>query len=146
MTIFTIGFTQKSAEQFFEALKQNSIELLVDIRLSNKSQLAGFTKGTDLCYFLDRICGAKYIHCKEFAPSKDLLSRYQKGTTTWGQYEIEFDTIMECRAYYKKFISLFEQFDKICLLCSEPTPEHCHRRLVAEKLQAADPKIDIVHL
>ena len=146
MTIFTIGFTQKSAEQFFEAIKSNNIELLVDIRLNNKSQLAGFTKGTDLCYFLKCICDTKYVHSDEFAPSKELLGSYQKGTTTWEQYEIEFDRLMELRGCCKTFISRFGKYDRICLLCSEPTPEHCHRRLVAEKIQAASPELKIVHL
>ena len=147
MTIYTIGFTQKSAEQFFEAIKNNGIELLIDVRLNNKSQLAGFTKGSDLAYFLMQICGTKYIHCDEFAPSKDLLGRYQKGLTSWIEYKAEFDEIMERRGAYKKFVTRFENFEKVCLLCSEPTPEKCHRRLVAEKVKgASEDTIEIIHL
>lgn len=147
MKIYTIGFTQKSAEQFFELIKSNGIELLVDIRLNNKSQLAGFTKGTDLSYFLREICGTKYVHCDEFAPTKELLSGYQKGTVSWAEYETVFDQIMEKRGAYKKFLQRFQPFDKVCLLCSEPTPEHCHRRLVAEKIQSSSPEnVEVVHL
>ncbi len=147
MTVYTIGFTQKSAEQFFELLKSNKIELLIDIRLNNKSQLAGFTKGSDLAYFLKEICGTKYIHCEEFAPSKELLSGYQKGIVSWDAYENEFAAIMEKRGAYKKFLDRFGAFERVCLLCSEPTPEHCHRRLVAEKLTAFYfGQIEVVHL
>ena len=89
MNIYTIGFTQKTAEQFFETIKDNEIELLVDVRLNNRSQLAGFTKGNDLEYFLQKLCRTEYIHCDEFAPTKDLLGRYQKGVTSWEEYETE---------------------------------------------------------
>jgi len=147
MKIYTIGFTQKSAEQFFELIKKNKIELLIDVRLNNKSQLAGFTKGTDLAYFLKEICGTKYVHCDEFAPSKELLSGYQKGDVSWDEYEKQFDTIMEKRGAYKKFLARFQDFDKVCLLCSESTPEQCHRRLVAEKvLSTAPDKVEVIHL
>ena len=147
MIIYTIGFTQKSAEQFFELIKKNQIELLVDVRLSNKSQLAGFSKGIDLAYFLKEICGTKYIHCDEFAPTKELLSNYQKGTVSWNEYEEQFDTIMENRGVYKDFPARFRNHNKVCLLCSEPTAEKCHRRLVAEKIQAFSPdQVEVVHL
>ncbi len=147
MTIYTIGFTQKSAEQFFELIKKNQVELLVDVRLNNKSQLAGFSKGTDLAYFLKEICGTKYIHCDEFAPTKELLSNYQKGSVSWNEYEEVFDTIMEKRGAYKKFLTRFKDYNKVCLLCSEPTAEKCHRRLVAEKIQAFSPdQVEVVHL
>lgn len=146
MTIYTIGFTQKSAEQFFELLKANRIELLIDIRLNNKSQLAGFTKGTDLSYFLKEICGTKYIHCNEYAPNKELLSNYQKGNITWDEYEIEFNQIMENRKCCTNFMKRFEGFERVCLLCSEPTPEHCHRRLVAEKICSTTSGNVIIHL
>lgn len=147
MTIYTIGFTQKSAEQFFESIKRNGIELLIDVRLNNKSQLAGFSKGSDLAYFLEQICRTKYVHCDEYAPSKELLSAYQKGAVTWEEYEKQFDAIMEKRGAYKKFFPRFQAFERVCLLCSEPTAEHCHRRLVAEKVLSAEPdKIEVIHI
>jgi len=146
MTIYTIGFTKRTAEEFFETLKENQIELLIDVRLNNKSQLAGFTKGSDLQYFLRELCSARYLHCEEYAPTKALLSSYQAGTKTWADYETEFDQILESRGDYKDFTQKYARFSRICLLCSEPIPERCHRRLVAEKLQQQDPDIDIVHL
>ena len=147
MTIYTIGFTQKTAEQFFESIKANAVELLIDIRLNNKSQLAGFSKGTDLAYFLKAICGTKYIHCVEFAPTKELLSNYQKGNTSWPEYEILFNEILEKRGDYRVFLKRFDKINKVCLLCSEPTPEQCHRRLVAEKIQATAPMdVEVKHL
>lgn len=147
MKIYTIGFTQKSAEQFFELIKANGIELLVDIRLNNKSQLAGFSKGSDLVYFLREICGTKYVHREEYAPTKELLSKYQKGSVTWAEYETVFDEIMEKRGAYKKFLESFQQFDRVCLLCSEATPDNCHRRLVAEKIQSFSPeKVEVIHI
>ena len=101
MTVYTIGFTKKTAEQFFELLKTSGTELLVDVRLNNRSQLAGFTKDGDIQYFLRQICGAEYVHCDEFAPSKELLSRYQKKEITWEEYEKIFDSIMDRRGALK---------------------------------------------
>ena len=147
MIIYTIGFTQKSAEQFFETIKANKIELLIDVRLNNKSQLAGFSKGSDLAYFLREICQSDYIHCDEFAPTKELLSNYQKKLITWAEYENQFDEIMEKRGVYKRFLSRFAKYKKVCLLCSEVTAEHCHRRLVAEKVQTVSPStVEVIHL
>jgi Protein of unknown function, DUF488. len=145
--LYTIGFTQKTAEQFFERIKQQGIELLVDVRLNTKSQLAGFTKGPDLAYFLKEICKTDYIHCEEYAPTKELLSEYRKGTISWETYEERFDAIMERRGACKRFFSRFANYDKVCLLCSEATAEHCHRRLVAEKICSCAPEtVEVIHL
>lgn len=146
MILYTIGFTKKSAEAFFELLKAYQIELLIDVRLNNRSQLAGFTKGADIQYFLRELCNAQYLHCEEYAPTKALLSSYHAGKTSWAEYETEFDHILESRGDYKTFPQKYSEFSRICLLCSEPTPEQCHRRLVAEKIKQANHDIDIVHL
>ena len=147
MTIYTIGFTKKTAEQFFETLKASAIELLIDIRLNNRSQLAGFTKDGDIQYFLNHLCGIDYIHCEEFAPSKELLSGYQKKEISWEDYEKEYARIMEKRDACHKFLNRFSDRERICLLCSEPTPEHCHRRLFAEMIvQNSETPIKIRHL
>ena len=147
MVIYTIGFTKKKAEQFFEPLRENGVQLLIDVRLNNKSQLAGFTKDGDIQYFLEKICGIKYIHCDEFAPSKELLKNYQDGNTSWEEYETVFNNIMEKRGACSKFLSRFAEYDKVCLLCSEPTPEKCHRRLVAEKIKdSAQDLVEVKHL
>ena len=147
MTIYTIGFTKKNAEQFFKPIKENGIEILIDVRLNNKSQLAGFTKNGDIEFFLEHICNCKYVHCDEFSPTKELLKSYQAGTTSWEEYETVFSRIMDIRGVCEKFYNRFSKYDKVCLLCSEATPEHCHRRLVAERVKANNPEgIEIVHL
>ena len=146
MTIYTIGFTRKTAETFFETLKANKIELLIDVRLNNRSQLAGFSKGTDLQYFLKEICNAEYTHCEEYAPTKALLSSYQAGKISWAEYETQFDKILESRGDYFEFRQRYDRYLRVCLLCSEPTPEQCHRRLVAEKIKQVNPDSEIVHL
>lgn len=146
MKLFTIGFTQKSAKQFFELIKANQIELLIDVRLNNKSQLAGFTKGNDLEYFLSEICSCKYKHCLEFAPTKEILDGYKKGNITWEQYVELYFTLMIKRGAYKNFYKQYEAYSNICLLCSEPTATQCHRRLAAEMIAKDNPNIIIKHI
>lgn len=147
MIVYTIGFTKKTAEQFFTTLRKNRVELLVDVRLNNKSQLAGFTKDCDVSFFLREICNADYIHCSEFAPSKELLSAYQKKEISWDDYERMYNEILEKRGNYHQFLSRFSKYDRICLLCSEPTAYKCHRRLLAEKVQNTFPKeVEVIHL
>lgn len=142
MQIYTLGFTQKSAREFFELIKENNIQLLIDIRLNNQSQLAGFTKGRDLGYFLKEICDCNYVHEPIFAPTKQLLSDYKKGLTDWDEYEKVFDKIMLSRNICNYFLEKYAKMDSICLLCSELEPKFCHRRLVAEKLRE-DLKLNI---
>ena len=147
MTIYTIGFTQKTAERFFETLKAAGVELVIDVRLNNRSQLAGFTKDGDIQYFLKQIGGMDYVHCEEYAPTKELLSGYQKKEIAWDQYVETYTAIMEKRNVCGKFLSRFSNYDKVCLLCSEPTPEHCHRRLLAEMIaESAGQGVEIQHL
>jgi uncharacterized protein (DUF488 family) len=143
--IYTVGFTQKSARQFFDLLKSNGIRRLVDVRLSNSGQLAGFTKATDLAYFLDMICGAEYIHQPLLAPTKQLLSDYRAGKRTWSEYEEIFNALMAERQIETAISpSLFDI--PAVMLCSEPTAEQCHRRLVAEYLQRQWDDVTIHHL
>ena len=145
MTIYTLGFTQKNATDFFNLIRSNSIEILIDIRLNNKSQLAGFTKGTDLSFFLKEICNCEYQHCIEFAPTKDILDRYKKQDNDWNEYEKSYIPLIARRGVTDIFIKQFGAYSKVCLLCSEASPEKCHRRLLAEFLvQTID--AHIVHL
>ena len=146
MNIYTIGFTQKSAEQFFELIKKNNIEILIDVRLNNKSQLAGFTKGNDLKYFLSKICDCEYKHCIEFAPTKDILDGYKNKTITWGHYVEQYKQLMNRRGDYKSFVTKFNSYSRICFLCSEPTAEQCHRRLIAELIVQDNPQVKIIHI
>ncbi|MGY2725608.1 DUF488 domain-containing protein [Thermostichus sp. OS-CIW-26] len=143
MKIFTIGFMKKSAEQFFNRLKQPGLVQVVDTRLNNTSQLAGFTKKRDLEFFLHEICKLGYVHLPELAPTQEILDAY-KASGEWSNYERQFLSLMAERR-------IEDQVDKSildggCLLCSEATPEHCHRRLVAEYLRRKWGDVEIVHL
>lgn len=146
MKIFTIGFTQKSASDFFNLIKQNNIDLLIDIRRNNSSQLAGFAKGKDLEYFLKVICHCDYVHDDSFAPTEELLDGYRAKKISWQQYEEIFAQIMDERKLYKKFKNLYLGWKNICFLCSELTADKCHRRLVAEYLQDNLDNIEIEHI
>ena len=134
MILYTMGFTKKNAKEFFDSIKEKNIEILIDIRLNNKSQLAGFTKGPDLMYFLGKICNCDYIHCIEYAPTKEILDSYKDGVISWNQYENLYIPLMQKRNACETFMNKFSKYSKVCLLCSEPTPEKCHRRLFAEMI------------
>lgn len=146
MTIYTMGFTQKSAKVFFELIKKYEIQLLVDVRLNNQSQLAGFTKGSDLAYFVPEICQCAYEHDAYFAPTKEILDAYKKGQINWDGYVERFMPLIEKRGIAKVFENKYGKYDRVLLLCSEPTPECCHRRLVAEYIQANCENIEIMHI
>lgn len=146
MTLYTIGFTQKSAERFFGLLKENEVQMLVDIRLNNRSQLAGFTKGDDLGYFLKEICQCGYAHCDEYAPTKEILDDYKKKRISWEGYVDRYLPLMERLGAAERFLTRFGSWERVCLLCSEPTPEQCHRRLLAELICAREPSIKVKHL
>src|SRR5438093_1307783 len=129
MTIFTIGFTKRSAESFFEALRRAQVKRLIDVRLNNVSQLAGFTKRDDLAYFLREIAGIEYLHEPLLAPTQEMLDAFKKAKGSWSNYEKQFLALMAERKIEERLDpSLFEV--PTVLLCSEPTAEHCHRRLV----------------
>ena len=145
ITLYTIGFTKKSAEKFFELLKSNGVKQLVDIRISNNSQLAGFAKGKDLAYFVKQICGINYQHVLDFAPTKELLDRWHKQTVTWEEYIDEYTAMLKARDIIKKYG--VKQFDGACFLCSEETADICHRRLLAEYMRDhSAEEVQIVHL
>ena len=145
MEIYTIGFTKKSAEQFFSALRKTGIKRLIDIRLNNSSQLAGFTKQDDLAFFLREICGAEYMHLPIFAPTKEILGGYRKKEITWEEYERRFKSLLAERKMEEKIDRELFSVPTV-LLCSEPEPDKCHRRLVAEYLKQNWPNIKITHL
>ena len=139
MKIFTIGFTKKTAEQFFDTLSRNGVKKIFDIRLNNKSQLAAFTKEEDLRYFLKKICEIEYRHIPQCAPSEELLKKYQKKEIDWKGYEKEYKELINKR----NVVSLFNKnnLENSCFLCSEPTAEKCHRRLLTEYLKDQFPEI-----
>lgn len=145
MEIYTIGFTKKSAAEFFGLLRSHEIRNVVDIRLNNSGQLAGFAKQDDLEFFLAELCDATYLHEPLLAPTKELLSSYRDKRCTWLEYEEIFEGLMVERQVSENLDrSLFTT--RSALLCSEATAERCHRRLIAEHLQQAWGNIDIIHL
>jgi len=145
MKLYTIGFTKKSAQEFFALLRDNGIEFLVDIRRHPQGQLAGFAKQGDLAYFLDALAGCAYRHLDLLAPSDEILGDYRKDHD-WDRYVARFETLMDARGVpacldRREFVARTS-----CLLCSEATPERCHRRLVAERLAAHWPDVEVIHL
>ncbi|HKX23107.1 MAG TPA: DUF488 domain-containing protein [Rhizorhapis sp.] len=143
-TLFTIGFTHKSAEDFFTRLRKAGVKRVVDVRLNNVSQLAGFSKRDDLQYFLKTILGIDYIHLPVLAPTQDFLDEFKKNKGDWKVYEDKFLRLIEARQIEKQVPR--EVLSEGCLLCSEDKPHHCHRRLVAEYLRDKLGDIRIGHL
>ncbi len=144
INLFTIGFTKKSAEQFFNTLREAGVKRVIDTRLNNVSQLAGFTKRPDLEYFLKQIGNIEYVHLLDLAPTKDILDAYKKNGGDWQTYEKQFLQLIAKRKIEEKVLP--NLLDGGCLLCSEATPHHCHRRLVAEYLSQKLGTIKIHHL
>lgn len=145
MEIYTIGFTKHTAEDFFEKLKRAGATRLVDVRLNNVSQLAGFAKRDDLRYFLDRVCGAEYVHEPRLAPTQEMLDAFKKHKGSWSEYERLFLDLMSTRHIEDSIPK--ELFAGVTvLLCSEHTPERCHRRLVVEYLDSQWGGVEAVHL
>jgi len=143
LVIYTIGFTGKSAEEFFTTLVRNNVKRLIDIRLNNKSQLSGFSNIKHLPYFL-RLHKIEYYYLPEFAPSEELLSGYKNKTLSWNDYEIIYNKIIKERNILKNLDRNF--IDNSVLLCSEPTADNCHRRLLAEMIVREYGEIKIRHL
>jgi uncharacterized protein (DUF488 family) len=142
--LFTIGFTQKPAEAFFSRLSKAGVKRMIDIRLNNVSQLAGFAKRDDLRYFLKAIGGIDYLHMPELAPTQEIMDDFKKKKGDWSAYEKAFKLLLKKRQPEETLSK--DLFDKACLLCSEDKPDHCHRRLVAEYLAEKWGDIKIVHL
>lgn len=144
MRLYTIGFTQKGAERFFSTLAKNSVSRVLDVRLNNRSQLAGFAKRDDLRYFLQGLCGIGYQELPSLAPTPEILAAYKKNGGDWATYEREFLALLAQRQVEQTLQPAL--FDGGCLLCSEPVPTQCHRRLIAEYLSAHWDGVEIRHL
>ncbi len=142
-TIYTIGFAGKNAKTFFELLRNNKIQLLIDVRLNNVSQLAGYTKKNDLEFFLKEICDIKYCHLPILAPTKEILDGYKKGEIDWSSYEQEYMVLIDKRKIGPTIQNI--NFNMACLLCSEKTADMCHRRLAAEILKKDGYVDKIIH-
>ena len=145
MEIYTIGFAQKNAAEFFTILQRAGIRRLIDVRLNNTSQLAGFAKRDNLEFFLRELCNADYHHESALAPTKEILDAYKKKEISWEEYEIRYIDLLQQRAVERTVDR--RQFDvPAVLLCSEPDAQHCHRRLAAEFLAGKWGGVKIVHL
>lgn len=146
MTIYTIGFTKKSARDFFELMKASQITLLLDIRLNNSSQLAGFSKGSDLSYFLSEICKCGYQYETIFAPTKELMQDFKSKKISPEQFEANYTQLMTARGALPYFMQHYATVGSVCLLCSEELPDSCHRRVLAELLIKEMPGTVLKHL
>lgn len=142
--LFTIGFTKKSAERFFLGLRDAGVQRLIDVRLNNVSQLAGFAKRNDLEFFLKELCDIEYLHLTDLAPTQDMLDAYKKSKGSWSEYEKRFLDLIRKREIEKSLPR--DIFHSGCLLCSEHQPHHCHRRVVAEYLRDQWGDVEIEHL
>lgn len=143
--LVTIGFTKTTASKFFDRLKSASVKRVIDVRLHNTSQLAGFAKADDLAYFLKEICGAQYVHQPLLAPTDDILKAFKRDKGDWTIYENSFMRLMEQRKIEDRLKP--DMFEGGCLLCSEDKPHHCHRRLVCEYLNSKwDGTLKVRHL
>jgi uncharacterized protein (DUF488 family) len=146
MRIYTIGFTQKNAETFFGILRRNQIARLVDIRLNPDGQLSAFARREDLPFFLSRLVdGCRYEHILELAPTKEILGEY-RSNHDWNRYAMQFEALLNGRNVPGILDKVSFETYASCLLCSEPTPKQCHRRLVAERLASFWPEVEVVHL
>lgn len=145
MEIYTIGFTQTTAEHFFSRLAAARVGRLLDVRLNNSSQLAGFAKSKDLPYFLRELVGATYEHDPRLAPTQQLLDSYKKQKGAWAEYETQFLKLMAER-HVEDALTRSDFDTPTALLCSEAGSEHCHRRLVCDYLAAHWPDVHAIHL
>lgn len=145
MNLYTIGFTQKTARQFFDLLRDHDVQRVLDIRLHPDGQLSGFAKREDLRYFLEALLGCEYTHLDILAPSEDILRAY-RGSRDWPAWEAAYKALLEERHIPASLDrSLFEE-KTCCLLCSEARPDHCHRRLAAERIAQSWPDVNIIHI
>jgi len=144
--IFTIGFTRMTAEEFFSTLENNGVKKVIDVRLHNTSQILGFSKYPDIEYFLRKILDVEYFHDKQFAPSEKILDSYKKKYIDWEGYEEAFAALMNKRDIDVYIADNYANEENYCLLCTEVSPENCHRRLVAEKIREVLGDIEIKHL
>lgn len=143
--IYTIGFTKKGAEKFFNLLRDSNIARLIDTRINNRSQLSGFAKRDDLDFFLGELLDAEYIHDTDLAPTKELLDEWRNDEISWSGYEDRFEQLLADREIEKK-LDQSEFDDPTVLLCSEHKPDNCHRRLIVEYLNANWGNVNGIHL
>jgi uncharacterized protein (DUF488 family) len=146
MKLYTIGFTQKSAQKFFSLLREHGVQQLIDIRIHPQGQLAGFARQADLPFFLHELAGhCKYLYLPVLAPTEEMMKEYRM-SGDWVRYSTQYETLLDVRNIPAGLDRSFFESNASCLLCSESTPEHCHRRLVAERLARHWPSVEVIHL
>lgn len=143
-TLYTIGFTKKNAKTFFGKISKVGVKTLIDVRLNNVSQLAGFAKRDDLIYFLNKLCSCNYRHIPEMAPTKEILDPYKKKEISWQDYELKYNSLIKNRKV-EKYVSEAD-LNLACFLYSEHTPDNCHRRLLSEYFIKIYPDLTVKHL
>jgi uncharacterized protein (DUF488 family) len=144
-TVYTLGYERRSLSEFVGLLQQAGVDALIDIRLRNTSHLAGYTKRDDLAFLLQQGFGIAYEHHPELAPTDEILDDYMQDHD-WSRYERRFREVLRERGSEAVGREILARHHVPCLLCHEATPEHCHRRLVAEWWAAHIPDLSIVHL
>lgn len=144
INLYTMGFTKKSAEVFFGKIQDAGVQKVIDIRLNNACQFSGFAKKNDLAYFLNTICGCDYRHEPLLAPTKPILDTYKDETISWPEYQKQFNALLKERRAHELVGA--SELHRACLLCSEDTPDNCHRRLVAEYFRDHFNGLEITHL
>jgi uncharacterized protein (DUF488 family) len=143
--LYTIGTQGRSLEQFITALRQAGVDAVIDIRLRNTSQLAGYSKKDDLAFLLREGFLIGYEHRPELAPTDGILDAYRRDHD-WPAYEATFIPLLEERQAETMGAQVIATYRAPCLLCSEAKPAKCHRRLVAEYWAARLPGLEVVHL
>lgn len=144
MKLFTIGFTKSKAIKFFDRLERAGVRHVIDTRLNRSSQLSGFAKEDDLRFFLQRIGGIDYSVERLLAPTAEMLDAYRKKDIGWNEYARRYLDLLSSRKVEQQLAAM--PLDHSCLLCSEATPEHCHRRLAADYLSETNAGLQIIHL
>jgi len=146
MILYNIGYARKSAKQFFEEIKEHKIEIMIDIRLNNTSQLAGFTKKDDLAYFLEEICKCGYGYRPDLAPTKEMIDEYKNKSLTREDFEHRYCDIMVERDAVSQFADTYREYGRICLLCSGAEITSCHQKLLSNMLSACVPSMTVVNI
>jgi uncharacterized protein (DUF488 family) len=144
-TVYTIGFQRKPLSKFINLLRQAGVDAVIDVRLRNTSQLAGYSKRNDLDFLLTHGFGIAYEHHPELAPSNEIFDAYRE-EKDWDAYTARFKPLLAERQAEAVGRDVLSRYQSPCLLCSEPTSDQCHRRLVAEHWAAHIPDLTIVHL
>ena len=145
MKLFTVGHTRKPLRRFVALLREAGVDCVVDVRLHNTSQLAGFAKRDDLEFLLREGFGVGYAHHPELAPTEEILGRYKRDRN-WEAYVSAFTALMEERGMAAHAAEVLGAYSCPCLLCSEDDPRRCHRRLLAEAVAASRGDTEVIHL